>query len=178
MEFEIVKFFNHLWAGTFVDQVTFVISKRSFLLILFFLILAAIYIFEKKDRKKIIAGLILSVIFYYIFSEFLFKYFITNFIPGRIRPYIAHPGEIFPIGSNMSNDSSFPSSHMVGAVAFFWSLIYHYRKLIIPGTIFVFIVAFARLHNGMHYPSDIIAGVIIGIFCGSLALFTINKIKI
>ena len=45
------------------------------------------------------------------------------------------------------------------------------------GTLIVLLMAFSRMHNGMHYPSDVIAGVGFGILAGYLSVFAVNYKK-
>jgi len=42
---------------------------------------------------------------------------------------------------------------------------------------FVLLMTFARMHNGMHYPSDILVGSILGIIYGAVSIYFVNKIK-
>lgn len=171
MDFEIAKFFNHLGQGSFIDEISLFISRRLFLVAFFAIIVAGTLIFDKKNGKKVASAMILSVIFYYLLSEILLKTILADLFSGRIRPYLADPKDIFPIGSTIFNDSSFPSSHMAGTVAIVWVLAKYYRKFIIPGIIFILLMAFSRMHNGMHYPTDILAGTIVGIIAGMLAIW-------
>jgi len=49
-------------------------------------------------------------------------------------------------------------------------------KLVWPtGIIFALLMAFSRIHNGMHYPTDVIAGGIFGILYGSIGIYITNK---
>ena len=71
---------------------------------------------------------------------------------------------------------SFPSSHAVNnfAIALFFSRLFPKLKWILYTT--AFLVAFSRPYVGVHYPSDIIAGAIIGLFIGYI--FSIAALRI
>jgi undecaprenyl-diphosphatase len=54
--------------------------------------------------------------------------------------------------------------------------VYYYRKVWPWALGFILLMAFARMHNGMHYPSDVLAGTILGICYGLIAVWLIRKI--
>jgi len=68
---------------------------------------------------------------------------------------------------------SFPSGHTMHAVGFTAVLMAHFPALGIAVAPFVFLVATSRLVLGLHYPSDVIAGAVIGggVAWVSLSLF-------
>ncbi len=75
-------------------------------------------------------------------------------------------------------DSSFPSSHMASTLGVLTVFVYFYRKTWPLALIFVLLMAFARMHNGMHYPTDVLAGTILGLGYGLLAIYIVNKIRV
>jgi membrane-associated phospholipid phosphatase len=102
--------------------------------------------------------------------------FITNVLKytiDRTRPY-----EIYPDIDNAAEESSpsFPSGHTTSAFALATSLSLQYPKwyIIVPSFLWAGTVAYSRLDLGVHYPSDVLAGAIIG--AGSAYLcYVINK---
>lgn len=79
----------------------------------------------------------------------------------RMRPYLALP-DIHHLGPNWIN-SSFASGHTISSVAaliIFWKF---YPPLRFPLLILCLLIIWTRLYLGMHYPSDIIVGIAIGI---------------
>lgn len=78
----------------------------------------------------------------------------------RPRPYAVHQ-DIWLAGKPLDK-FSFPSGHTLHAVAFSTVALHHYPELaplIIP---FAVLVAMSRVILGLHYPSDVIAGAILG----------------
>lgn len=92
----------------------------------------------------------------------------------RIRPCNAL--EDINILINCSKSFSFPSSHAVNnfAVAFYFYKLYPKLKWVL--FIVAAVVAFSRPYVGVHYPSDIFIGAIIGICIGYI--FATISIKI
>lgn len=118
---------------------------------------------------KLFFQLALVFIIHYFFSELIIKFGSKKLHLIRRRPYVRYPDEIKGIGKNFS-DSSFPSSHVASVVGGLIVLNSMFPFLWPAFVIFAILLALSRLHNGMHYPSDIVAGVILGIIYGYLTL--------
>lgn len=80
---------------------------------------------------------------------------------GRPRPYVTHP---FIQHLTTDGDPSFPSGHAAVAFATATFLSLNYRKwyVIAPSFLWAAAVAYSRMDLGVHYPSDVLAGAIIG----------------
>ena len=61
-------------------------------------------------------------------------------------------------------DYSFPSGHTAASFVMIFVFFRHIKKYFIPVFIIGILIAFSRMYLSVHYPSDIIAGLIIGIF--------------
>lgn len=91
----------------------------------------------------------------------------------RIRPCNAL--EDVNLLVNCSRSFSFPSSHAVNnfAVAFYFYKLYPKFKWLL--FTIAFLAAFSRPYIGVHYPSDIVAGALIGMLIGYiLATLTVK----
>ncbi len=96
------------------------------------------------------------------------------------------PENIFDISVH---GSSFPSGHAATGVFFFIALYYlltpymatigkSWRRAIQTSLVFGMIaVPFSRLFTQVHYMSDVIAGVLLGILSFALTLFVLTKLK-
>lgn len=62
------------------------------------------------------------------------------------------------------NKYGFPSSHAANtfALATFLSLLFKNRRLMIGLTIWAALVSYSRIYLGVHYPTDILVGALIG----------------
>lgn len=92
----------------------------------------------------------------------------------RERPYDRYPDRIHPYSHEKS--SSFPSSHTAAAFSVATSLSIRYPKwyVITPSALWACSVGLSRLHQGVHYPSDVIAGAFIGAGCAVMNIY-VNK---
>ena len=175
-EIQIVSFFNHLGQGTFVDSLAAFASNISVLILLWAVLIALSFYEDKKNGKIFLLSSIVAIIIYFVINDFIFKYIIADvFGLMRIRPYLASPEEIIPIGMKFT-DSSFPSGHMASTIAVLGVLISFYKKYWIPILFFILFMAFARMHQGMHYPSDVLVGSLLGIFYAFAGIKLAKKI--
>jgi len=82
---------------------------------------------------------------------------------NRTRPYITYPSlNVDP--AFYESSSSFPSSHTSVAFATATALSLKYPKwyVIAPSYFWACSVGYSRMNLGVHYPSDVLAGALIG----------------
>ena len=89
----------------------------------------------------------------------------------RQRPYVKYPDKIHPIDAEDS--PSFPSGHTAAAFSLATSLSITYPKwyVIAPSAIWACGVGFARINQGVHYPSDVLTGAAIGVGCAFVNVY-------
>ena len=132
-------------------------------------ILGWILIFTKKYRFNgisIITALTVTV----IISEFIIK---PLFL--RERPYMLNPDFVLLIPE--PSGTSFPSSHTSTSFASALQFFGINRKAGIAAMIFAAIVAFTRLYLYVHFPTDILGGIILGVIMGFATIIVGKKIR-
>jgi membrane-associated phospholipid phosphatase len=84
-----------------------------------------------------------------------------KFTVNRKRPYETYP---FITKKSYGGDPSFPSGHTSSAFCTATSLSLAYPKwyVILPSYAWASTVAYSRMHLGVHYPTDILGGIIVG----------------
>jgi len=98
---------------------------------------------------------------------------ILKYSVNRDRPYVTYPD--ITKKTDVSSPS-FPSGHTSSAFSTATSLSLAYPKwyVIVPTYTWASTVAYSRMHLGVHYPSDVLAGAVIG--AGSAWIsYRINK---
>ncbi len=83
----------------------------------------------------------------------------------RPRPYQVH--QVIVLGERPLDHFSFPSGHTLHAVMVTITLGYIQPLLLILMLPFTILVALSRMILGLHYPSDVIVGAMIGASVGS-----------
>ena len=86
---------------------------------------------------------------------------------ARDRPFVAHAG-IETVG-HRSTSASFPSGHSTIAAAGAVALSLMWPGATIAWWLLALATMLARIYMGMHYPTDILGGALLGIACGWLA---------
>lgn len=142
----------------------FIVSLAGELATIWFLLAAIILYKNKQDGKKIFILMTLAIIMTLLINHLLIDYFLF-----RERPYIALQ-DVYQLGKRWT-DSSFPSGHVSSAMAATVVLGRYYKKHLPYMIGFVILTMISRVGLGMHYPSDVIGGVIVGLVSGYGILF-------
>jgi len=169
IDLAIFYFLNHTISTGFLDKFFSIITDVNKWYIAY-IILAGIAVTKGGTRGRIaVAGLILLILFTDQTGHRLLKE-----IFQRIRPCNALPDVITPIDCRGSY--SFPSNHALNnfaAATFLWRLFPKFKWVFF---VTAFFVVLSRVYLGLHYPSDIAAGAVIGSVFGFL--FSIAALKV
>jgi membrane-associated phospholipid phosphatase len=98
---------------------------------------------------------------------------VLKYSVNRDRPFVTYPDIM---KKSDAGSPSFPSGHTSSAFSLATSLSLQYPKwyIIVPSYVWAGSVGFSRMDLGVHYPSDVLAGAVIG--AGSAWLtFYVNK---
>ena len=125
---------------------------------LIWIILAGVLILMPKYRKigvAVLTGLVLEVICCNL---------VLKPLVARIRPCDVNTAVQLLVAR--PDDFSFPSGHTGASFAAASALFFSRSRLWIPSLIFAVLIAFSRLYLYVHYPTDILAGMILGVMTG------------
>lgn len=124
--------------------------------------IALILIFNKRYRDVGIM-IIASMIVTSIIGEGILKNLIQ-----RPRPFI----NISTVHLLISKPTSysFPSGHTAASFAAVGIIFSTLKKFRIYAIILALLIAFSRMYLFVHYPSDILGGILLGLFCSKIVL--------
>ena len=127
------------------------------------ILIVAVFIYFKSLRK---AGILMGIS---LLLEFLLNNLIIKNLFARIRPYEVIDGLILLVGK--APDYSFPSGHTGSAFALAVVIFMVMdRKYGIIALVLASLMGFSRLYVGIHYPSDVLGGVILGVVTSVIAV--------
>ena len=133
-------------------------------------ILAAIALLCFKKTRSMGCVLAISLIFCLLISNLTLKPLIS-----RPRPF-SIDSSIVPI-IPLPSDFSFPSGHTTSSFAAAAAIYCCNKKWGIFATVLAALIAFSRLYLMVHYPSDVIFGVVLGTFLGFAAKKSFDFIR-
>ena len=140
---------------------------------IFWMICAAILAITKKYRR-IGFGMAIAMVLGLLVCNVTLKPLVA-----RIRPYDFQ--ETLGVTVNLliekQHDFSFPSGHTIASFEACTVMLLGSKKLGIPATILAILIAFSRMYLYVHYPTDVIASVILGTLFGVIGYLVTHKIK-
>lgn len=130
------------------------------------------YFYRRKYFIAVVAGVLIST----IIAQFLKRVV----YPDELRP-ISYLSDIFPVhvvdGVAMRKVHSFPSGHTTTAFAMALIMAYIINKkiwsVILPAL--ALLAGYSRVYLGQHFPTDIFAGMCIGVVSAILSLLVYRK---
>jgi len=134
---------------------------------LIWILLSLLFLINKKTRNIGITALIALIV-----STILGEGLVKNIIQ-RPRPHAEFPWIHLLIDKYTSY--SFPSGHTSSSFAVAYVLSKYLNKFSLVIWVIAILIAFSRLYLFMHYPSDIVAGVVLGLLCGRVATYLYER---
>jgi undecaprenyl-diphosphatase len=171
IDLTVFYFFNHTLSVGFLDKFFSLITNVNNWYIAYIILLGISFTKGGTRGKLAVIGVILLIVVtdqtgYKILKEFF----------ARPRPCQSLSDVLTPLGCN--GTFSFPSNHALNnfAAAMFFYKLFPKLKWILFTT--ASLIAISRVYLGLHYPSDIIGGAIIGLAFGyifSIAILYLEK---
>lgn len=168
-DFAILDFIRAHIGGDFADTFMKLVTSLGNAGILW-IIITAVLLCSKKFRiigLQMTVGLILGL----IFGNLVLKNLVA-----RPRPFTLRGADII---IKAPRDYSFPSGHTLASVISAYILWHNNKKAGIAAAVAAALIAFSRLYLYVHYPTDIIGGVLLGLIIGfvTIKIFKTEKIR-
>ena len=140
---------------------------------IFWMIVAAVLAFTKKYRR-VGFGMAIAMALGLVVCNMILKPCV-----GRIRPYDFQEtlGVTINLLIEKQHDFSFPSGHTIASFEASVVLLKNSKKMGIPAMILAVLIAFSRLYLYVHYPTDVIASIILGTIFGIIGYWVSHSIS-
>lgn len=143
-------------------------------LILIYLLFAIFLLSTKKpEHRHAVIEAAWSVVLVLVVTAII-AYFVQ-----RARPFLGALEPGFPITRLIPEplNTSFPSGHTGTSFAMAAAIFYAHRRLGIAALLVALLVAFGRVTVGVHYPLDILGGVVVGLGCFMFVRFLHRQLR-
>lgn len=142
---------------------------------IFLIILSLILMLFKKTRKAG-AGMLLGIVIGALFTNLTIKK-----VVARPRPFAsdieAYKQWWTAVGARQQSEYSFPSGHTTSAMAAMTGLFFTTNKKVSwTAFIFAILMGMSRLYLCVHYPSDVLGGLVVGFVAGFLSAVFVGLI--
>jgi undecaprenyl-diphosphatase len=153
------------WHLPWLDPVMYVLTKNYTWIPLYVLLIYLMFrIYQKQMWRPLLLTALVVVLTDRITSGLMKPFF--------ARPRPTHNPELSTLLHTVNNytggEFGFASSHAAnsfGLALFLWWVLGHYYPKVVWLFAWAALMAYTRLYLGVHYPGDIVAGILVGVFC-------------
>jgi len=138
--------------------------------------------YGRRSAVILAASLLLSVVADLLSNQLFYRprpYLVLSDLKSFLlyESLLSDLSQISPLKTfllNLPIDSSFPSAHTIRAFAGAIALSYRYRRWALALFPLAIAVGFSRVYLGLHFPSDVLGGALIGLTVG-LVVFLVER---
>ena len=135
------------------------------------LVTLALLIYPNRRGRRLGAFCALAMVTGLLVTNLIIKNWVA-----RIRPYELIQGLECIVAR--ADDFSFPSGHTTNSLACAWVLFRKApKKWGVPALVLAILISLSRLDVGIHYPTDVLGGAVIGIGSACFSLWLLPKIE-
>ncbi len=164
---QVVFFIQANWHRPILDGIMPFISRIGDLGMIWIAI--AVILFFIPKYKKYGVMVVLGVLLAALSGELILKHLVERVRPCNLYPWVSM---LIP----RPQDFSFPSGHTSASFAAMTVIWRANKKFGIAAFLLALLIASSRLYLFVHYPTDILAGAVLGFLCGVTAIKIYDKI--
>ena len=135
---------------------------------LFWVVLSLVILLTVKDKR--VGWTMVGA----LFIDVLLCNVILKNVVQRNRPFWIFPDIPLVDGVAVPDDYSFPSGHTGASFAAATALFARNKKWGVPAFVLAALICISRMYLFVHFPTDVLAGVVIGVFAGICSFFIVN----
>lgn len=155
----------HSISSPAMDSVMLAATYAATYATLWFVLAAVLMCFERQ--RKVGVAIIVSVMVAYIVCDLVLKPLV-----GRERPCdLADFEMLVPVPGTYS----FPSGHTMSSFAAATAIFIFHRRAGIVAYVFAAMVGLSRMYLFVHWPTDVVAGAVIGIIVASACVWFMSR---
>ena len=166
MDYSILAYISEKWRGGSLDTVWKLFSLLGNYGAVW-IALAVLLLFFRKTRRAGLAMLLALGVGYAVGNVWLKE------LVMRPRPFVTHT-DLIPL-LDPGDRWSFPSGHALSSFAAATALFFFHKKTGLLAYLLAACIAFSRLYASVHYPTDVLAGAVLGILCGLAAAWFADR---
>ena len=141
-----------------------------------FLILLSALLMLYRPTRRFGTSMLLGLTIGFLITNLFLKVAIA-----RPRPYTDTNSVFYElwltVHQHTESDKSFPSCHMTAACASMTPLVILGKPRVkILAALFAILMGISRIYLCVHFPSDVLGGLIVGVFAGSMAVLIAKKL--
>ncbi len=158
----VLEFIQNTFKCAFLDPIMAFFSYIGEMGI-FWIAVGIVFVIFKKTRSMGVAML----------AGFLIGEIGIKNIVNRPRPFMLNADYVLNIG--IPSGSSFPSGHSCSSLAAATVMLIKDKRFGIPALVLALLIVFSRLYNYVHYPSDVICGMLLGAISAVVVVLVFKK---
>ena len=160
----------------FFDGIMFAISAKFTWIPLYVAVLYVVIKSWKREAIWLILALVFCIVISDQLSSGLIKHLVQRFRPSHAANLV---GLIHLVNGYSGGLFGFVSSHAANAFGFalLSSLLFRQRNYTVAIFVWAVLIAYSRIYLGVHYPLDILGGMLVGVLSTSICFLTIKKLR-
>lgn len=172
IDFSILDFIQENIRNAFLDPVMAVLGYLGEAGAVW-IILGIVLLFFRKTRPAGVC-MLAAMALGYLIGDIGIKHLVA-----RPRPFLVNTDVDLYINAPTSH--SFPSGHSTAsfaAVTSLFGMLKEKRWIAYSALGLAILIVFSRLYNYVHYPSDVLCGILLGVICGLVMALIFKKTKL